>query len=179
MLGLNHQMHDILLGTLEPGDEAVVRPWLREFLAWQLGTWRMSVAGDASATAIEHHIAEHGLIDRDWIELSRAAQNAANLVAVARSPSGPIGIVHVETRQDRYLMERTGVIGWVFVDQSWRRRGIGLRLLNEARGFLQVQGILAAEVFVTGNNAAAVHLYKKCGFHIVDHRMLAAIMPVS
>jgi RimJ/RimL family protein N-acetyltransferase len=90
----------------------------------------------------------------------RAAQfariTASSIVAVAGGQI--IGMIGVEASRHGF-----GEIG-MHVDRGWRGRGVGTALLAAALGWARDQGLhkLCLEVFP--HNAAAIALYRKCGF---------------
>jgi ribosomal protein S18 acetylase RimI-like enzyme len=85
------------------------------------------------------------------------ARSAASTV-VAVGDSQVIGMLHVEVSRHGF-----GEIG-MLVDHGWRDRGIGSALIQAAveQGRQQRLHKLCLEVFA--HNAAAIALYRKCGF---------------
>ena len=125
---------------------------------------RPALAGDAREMA-ELFAAVAG--ERDGIATEppvdideRAAQFARSIggSVVAVAGSQVIGLLHVEVSRHGF-----GEIG-MLVDRGWRGRGVGSVLLRAAIGLAREQGLhkLCLEVFA--HNAAAIALYRKCGF---------------
>jgi putative acetyltransferase len=81
---------------------------------------------------------------------------ASSVVAVADSQI--IGMLHVEATRHGF-----GEIG-MLVDRDWRGRGVGSALMQAAISLAREQRLhkLCLEVFA--HNAAAISLYRKCGF---------------
>jgi ribosomal protein S18 acetylase RimI-like enzyme len=67
------------------------------------------------------------------------------------------------TPKAREAMRHSGVLG-MGVAASHRRRGIGLRLLDEALGAAFAGGLTRVELAVLVDNTPAVALYRKSGF---------------
>lgn len=165
----------VVINGLLSTDEAAVRGWLRRYLCDQVATWSEALGLGWSSVAVEEHIDGHHLVERDWRELAAAAADPARFVAVARAPDGPIGLVFAESRRDRYLLLRLGVLSWIYVVPEARGAGVSTRLMEAALAWMRVQHLEVAEVFVTGANPAAVELYRRSGFVAIDHRMLARL----
>lgn len=158
-------------------DRPAVYAWLRSFLRWHLHAWSRAAGLHWSEAEIDDHIDQNGLVERDWDELAAAAADDGQLVAVARDSARAVGIIHAGARQDRYLHLPLGVVHWIFVEPVSRGTGVGDLLLDAARAWMQQRGLHAAEVFVTADNTAALALYRRGGFAIVDHRMFALGRP--
>jgi ribosomal protein S18 acetylase RimI-like enzyme len=90
----------------------------------------------------------------------RTAQFARSAAAslVAEAAGAIIGTIHVET--GRFGAGDVGML----VDADWRGRGVGRALLEAAIERSRAQGLhkLCLEVFAA--NAAALALYRRCGF---------------
>ena len=88
---------------------------------------------------------------------------ASSMVAVAGDQV--IGMIHVEVSRHGF-----GEFG-MLVDREWRSRGVGSALIQAAVGWARDQGLhkLSLEVFT--HNAAAIALYRKCGFVDEGHRV--------
>jgi ribosomal protein S18 acetylase RimI-like enzyme len=101
-------------------------------------------------------IASEPPVDLEQRTAQFAHTAAASHVAVAGSAI--IGTIHVETGRFG-----TGDVG-MLVAADWRGRGVGTALLEAAIARSREQGLhkLCLEVFAT--NAAAIALYRRCGF---------------
>ena len=156
-------------------DRPAVYAWLRSFLRWHLHTWSRAAGLSWSEAEVDRQIDYNDLIQRDWDALAAATQDPAQLVAVAREAGRAVGIIHAGQRTDRYLQIPLGVVQWIFVEPVSRGQGIADQLMDAAQTWMRQQGLRAAEVFVTADNAAALALYRRSGFHITDHRMLVQL----
>lgn len=156
-------------------DKPAVYAWLRSFLRWHLAAWSKAAGRHWSHADIDRHIDTHELVERDWNALLAAAGDPAQMVATARSTGRSIGIVHAREQEDRYLRMPVGVVCWLFVEPVSRGKGIGQRLLGATSAWMQERGLDLAEVFVTADNTPAVTVYRRSGYEIVDHRMLARL----
>jgi RimJ/RimL family protein N-acetyltransferase len=91
---------------------------------------------------------------------ARAAQfeRTAEESIVAEAGSQIVGMVRVEVSRHGF-----GELG-MLVDRSWRGRGVGSALMHEAIAWSRSRGVhkLCLDVFPA--NAAAIALYRKCGF---------------
>jgi L-amino acid N-acyltransferase YncA len=125
---------------------------------------RPAQAGDARAMAeLFASVAE----ERDRIATKPPVDVDERAVMCARSAGGSIvavadgqiiGMLHVEVSRHGF-----GELG-MLVDRGWRGRGVGLALVPYAIEWARGQGLhkLCLEVFM--HNAAAIGLYRKCGF---------------
>lgn len=156
-------------------DRPAVYAWLRSFLRWHLHTWSRAAGMAWTEDEVDQHIDQNGLVERDWDELAAAAADQAQLVAVVREAGRAVGIIHAGERTDRYLQLPRGVVHWIFVEPVSRGMGVGDLLLEASATWMKQRGLHAAEVFVTADNAAAVKLYRRGGFEVVDHRMIARL----
>jgi L-amino acid N-acyltransferase YncA len=127
-------------------------------------TVRPAAAGDARAMAalFAAVAAEHtGIATEPPVDIDeRAAQFArtADGSVVAVAGGQVVGLLHVEPSRHGF-----GELG-MLVDRDWRGRGVGSALVRAAIGRARGQGLhkLCLEVFA--HNAAAIALYRKCGF---------------
>ena len=90
----------------------------------------------------------------------RAAQFARTIASsvVAVADCQVIGMLHVEVTRHGF-----GEIG-MLVGRGWRGRGVGSALLRAAVGLAREQGLHKLSLEVFAHNAAAIALYRKCGF---------------
>ena len=63
---------------------------------------------------------------------------------------------------------RKGWINRLAVDPDHRRRGYGMRLVEEAEALLHEQGIPVTAVLVMGYNAGSLALFQKAGYVEID-----------
>jgi RimJ/RimL family protein N-acetyltransferase len=93
-------------------------------------------------------------VDERTAQFARSAANSL----VAEAGGGIIGTINVDV--GRFGAGDVGML----VDAAWRGRGVGSALVAGAIDWARGQGLhkLCLEVFPT--NAAAIALYRKCGF---------------
>ncbi len=134
--------------TVRPASVADARPMAELFAA---------VAEERSGIASEPPI------DVDARTVQFTASVAESIVAVAGDRI--VGLIHVEISRHGF-----GEFG-MLVDREWRGRGVGSALIQAAIGWARDQGLhkLCLEVFA--QNAAAIALYRKCGFVEEGHRV--------
>ena len=161
-------MADFQFRPLLSSDRAAVEAWLGAYLAEHQAWWTRA-SGQAPVSELS------ALVARDWHDLEDAASDSARLVAVAELDGVPLGIVQAKTRVDRYMGFRVGVLDWICVDTAARGRGVSGALMSHALAWMDAQDVRGREVFVTAENAAAVALYRRHGFTVVDFRMLAPV----
>lgn len=158
---------------LRADDEDAVRAWLAGYLEQHVAWWSA-----AAGLAIDprEHVDRHGLVQREWLELlaGASAPDAALVEVLHDDPSAAAaGIVHAAVAEDRYLRRPVGRLLWVAVDPRRRGDGLGTALMARAVDWFAARSVIGAEVFVTALNEPAVAAYRRAGFAVVDHRMLA------
>lgn len=101
-------------------------------------------------------IATEPPVDVDARTVQFTASFGESMVAVAGDQV--IGMIHVEVSRHGF-----GEFG-MLVDRDWRGHGVGSALIRAAIDWSRDQGLhkLSLEVFT--QNAAAIALYRKCGF---------------
>lgn len=156
-------------------DEPALRDWLDAFLRAHLGDWSSVLGERWSDVAIRAHIEEHGLVDRELRELTRANDHPGGFVRVARADGRPVGVVYAEIRPDRYLCTPIGVLSWIFTDPSVRGQGVARLMMDAVDGWFAWRGVAAREVFVTASNTTAVRVYERQGYRLSDQRMLGVV----
>jgi GNAT superfamily N-acetyltransferase len=57
-----------------------------------------------------------------------------------------------------------GHVGGMWVDPTWRRRGVGRTLLQEIVGWARAQGLSRLSLWAPAHSAAALALYHRAGF---------------
>ena len=85
-----------------------------------------------------------------------ARSAAGSLVAVAGGQL--IGMIHIEVSRAGF-----GDIG-MLVSREWRGRGVGSELVRAAASWARDHGLHKLSLEVFAHNAAAIALYRKCGF---------------
>lgn len=152
------------LRPLEPTDETTVKAWLRPYLTEHLTWWTA-----AYETAPRYSL--DALVNREWDDLLGTSRAAGGFVGVAEAAE-PLGVVSATLREDRYMGVPVGVLSWLYVAEGARGTGVSSLLMDAADAWMGAQGVLGREVFVTSENVAAVRLYERFGYKVVDARML-------
>ena len=63
-----------------------------------------------------------------------------------------------------YVHRQEAYIDEIFVEEFYRRKGIGTRLLEEAEAWAKKRGIFSIGLFVSTKNKGAFSAYRKSGF---------------
>lgn len=79
------------------------------------------------------------------------------------------GYVWVAIRMD--LQGTYGSVDQVYLQESYRRRGLGKLLMGAAHDFVIKQGIKVARLYVTDGNQDAVRLYEREGYAVTRLEM--------
>jgi L-amino acid N-acyltransferase len=99
---------------------------------------------------------------RRWIERHQGAHPA--LVAVADDVVAGFGSLSPFRDRAAYA---TTVEDSVYVDASWRGRGVGTVLLEELVAVAKKQGFHTVVARISGDNAPSIALHRRCGFELV------------
>lgn len=106
---------------------------------------------------------ERAAVPDEWW-LKRLGATDLFVTLGAFSNSALVGATGVEFGAREKILHKAKLIG-MYVSPDHRRRGIGLRLLQRAVDFVEVQsGITVVTLTVTVTNAAAIRLYESAGF---------------
>lgn len=152
--------------ALKSSDESVVTPWLRDYLQVHRAWW-------SAAYGTEPQVSLADLAAHNWQDLLDARENPEVFVGVLESELNPIGIVQAQIAEESYLGVKAGILNWIYVDADFRGQGAADALLNAAHDWMTQQGAVVRQVFVTAENSAAVRLYERHGYAVIDYRMLA------
>lgn len=166
---------DIFLRSLETRDAKYVRQWLSDWLECHIGEWANSYNLGWTTDEIKMRILNEGLVDREWCEISEAAHDSDRYVCVADVNGEPAGIVYAEWRMDRYLSLRQGVLSWIYVVPEARGHLLAANLLEKAHEWMRTLNLVVSEVFTTATNNSALRAYRRAGYQVVDHRMVAML----
>lgn len=161
--------------TLRESDASRVHGWLEDWLLGHIGGWAPYYGLAWQGDEIAEHIARHRLVEREWDEVVRAADDEDCLVRVMDRDDEIVGIIYAEFTEDRYLKLPVGVISWLYVDPPCRGSGIAASLIAAAQGWYARRGAAAGEVFVTCSNMRAMRSYARAGFAPVDARLVASL----
>lgn len=96
----------------------------------------------------------------------------AHVLMIDTPDQQTVGYAFVAESPDPLTNERMGVVGELFVEEPWRKKGVGSHALRAAERWLFSRGIRAVQIFVTRTNVPAVDLYHKNGYTTYDYRMV-------
>ncbi|WP_179123063.1 GNAT family N-acetyltransferase [Ferroacidibacillus organovorans] len=96
----------------------------------------------------------------------------AHVLMLETTDHQTVGYAFVAESPDPLTNERMGVVGELFVEEAWRKKGVGSHALRAAERWLATRGIHAVQIFVTRTNVPAVDLYQKNGYSTYDYRMV-------
>lgn len=114
------------------------------------------------------------------LDRSRAAESFGAVISDARL--GRIWLIEADGRAVghivitfRYAMECGGMIACLddlYVQPTWRNRGLSTAAINEVGEFCRAAGIRAMTVEVGFDNAPAQKVYRRAGFQELPNRQL-------
>lgn len=139
----------VLIRNLAPGDAAAV---------WQLG---LDTFDWPSERVIWDETVVHGFID-----------HARELSFVAIDDDRIIAFILCMTRN------RLGYVGWIAVDASWRKQGIGGQLMDRALTALGAAGAELVSGFARQDDYAD-RLFEKYGFRDIGLRKLDLVLSLT
>lgn len=136
-----------------------IRPTTRE--EWErvrdLRLRSLSDAPDAFGSTLER---ERGLGESGWIDWIEGWEGATNAMFVAERGEDWIGMA-VGSRTGE---EADGHLYGMWVDPSWRKQGIGARLVEAVIGWARSWGASTLILGVTEFNDGAAGFYERLGF---------------
>jgi ribosomal protein S18 acetylase RimI-like enzyme len=96
----------------------------------------------------------------------REIARAAGVAIVASQADHVVGYAYgtLEERDWNMLLDEHGALHDVFVDQAFRGRGVGRRLVEEAVAALQRLGAPRVVLSTMFSNEQAQRLFRRCGF---------------
>jgi ribosomal protein S18 acetylase RimI-like enzyme len=103
--------------------------------------------------------------------------NGRNFLLVARDKNRPIGFAYATIFRD-YLVEVTesaGVINDLYMLPSFRRKGVGKKLVRECLKRMKMNKVNVIRLTVLRENEAAIKLYEKLGFKICRYTMMKSL----
>ena len=117
-------------------------------------------------------ITEHEI---HYYDLAEYIGRADTAVVVAEDESGLIGSSYGQIRSAKsfHRYERVGYIGFVFVREDRRGRGVVGRIFNELFEWFKGHEIRHLELTVYAKNPSAIRAYEKLGFdqRLIEMRM--------
>lgn len=156
------------LRPLKPEDESIVKDWLESYLQQHLAWWQVAFEVEAAYSLA-------ALIEKDWQGLIKPFNDAHAFVQVFEDERGLLGIVEAQIQKDFAFDINVGVLAWIYVAEHARGQGIADGLLQAALDWMKEQKAQGKMVNVTAQNEAAVKLYQKQGFKLIDYRMLGKL----
>lgn len=115
-------------------------------------------------------VCTHSFLADQGQRLKTAARRPFEHGIFVLDDSGTLGgFVWVAIRMD--LQGAFGSIDQVYLFPAYRHQGWGRRLLDAAEQFLKERGVHYARLYVTQENAEAVHLYENSGYDIIRYEM--------
>ncbi len=96
--------------------------------------------------------------------VSSLVQRSTTRAWVARSGDVPVGMAMLELGQQRASLLA------IAVEEHWRGRGIGRRLMQAVEQGARESGARLLSLCTADSNLAALDLFLRCGMRIVDHK---------
>jgi GNAT superfamily N-acetyltransferase len=107
---------------------------------------------------------EQAFSDAVWRERAIGASTGCDRATfIAERDRHWLGLVTCLARQDG-LEHAAPLLISMFVDNTVRRAGVGIRLIEAVSAWAQACGAARLSLWVTSGNAPAVALYQRCGF---------------
>jgi ribosomal protein S18 acetylase RimI-like enzyme len=106
--------------------------------------------------------------------LAGELRQPSSLVLVAVTPSGRVvgyAFGRLEPRNWEMLMDDSGVLHDVFVDDSARKGGVGAKLVLGFVERMRARGAQRVVLHTAAQNAAGQALFKKLGFRVTMYEM--------
>lgn len=113
----------------------------------------------------------------NWVrQLGMMMGRGDAVVLLLDGPAGePAAYALVTDTIDPLGLERTGIVGELYVEPEWRGQGAGQQMLQAAERWLRARGVRSVQVFVTRTNVDAVDLYTRAGYVTYDYRMVKTL----
>ena len=118
--------------------------------------------------------------------LDRREARTSFEAVIADRRLGRVWLVEAEGEAVGYLVETlvfamehggtTAVVDDFFVRPRWRGKGLGTAALAHVRRHCLAHGVRAMRVEVGHDNAVAQAVYRRNGFDVVDHRLMATTL---
>jgi len=103
-----------------------------------------------------------------WLKTVKNTSGKFGIVFLGFSDNEPVGFAQGMIRflPDYLGGQPVGLIGHVFVDEKWRREGIGRELVNKLENWLSMKRVHSIELQVIGGNPGAGEFWKSLGYEI-------------
>ena len=117
--------------------------------------------------------AKKDLSEEEADYLKAALKDSDAVMIVARKNTDVIGFGHavVERHGDDFLTAPFMTVNILAVKSEFRREGIGKIIVAELEEWARRKGLTAVDLAVFEGNERAQRLFKKSGYHYVEHRM--------
>lgn len=122
------------------------------------------------ATAVDQHFSPETPLW--WVEMVESKSDQLNPDILLTAPKLPIGCLWMGNAVDQVNSQRHSHIFLVYVQPSYRRRGIGKALLNFAETWAKQRGDEQISLQVFCQNLPALNLYKSCGYDTLSTWMV-------
>lgn len=80
--------------------------------------------------------------------------------------------VYIKEQPTYWSVKKVGDISGLMVHKDYRNKGLGSRLLSEAKAFFGDMGVRYYTVYTSVNNSNAINLYRKCGMMSLNTTLL-------
>lgn len=124
--------------------------------------------------ALYQHQFEHGMLlhlpdgsFEAWVKSIHPGLGRFANIVVAEIGSEVAGFVagRIRVLPPYFGAETIGTISEVFVKESYRRYGVGRRMLTASVKWFQAQGITRVELQVVAGNKDGIEFYRRLGWH--------------
>lgn len=107
---------------------------------------------------------------------TRRIEEDKNIALVAEDNGEVVGYIVVTLYSQPFLKENPiAELENMFVDESYRGKGIGKRLVEKAKRLAKEKGAKRFKVEAAAQNEKAIKFYKSCGFEDFDVTLLQSL----
>jgi dTDP-4-amino-4,6-dideoxy-D-galactose acyltransferase len=108
-----------------------------------------------------------------WITRSTLRELADAVLVISRTgeTNNPLGVITLS------IGDTTGTIGVIAIAEEARNKGLGSWLLRAAHRWLALRGAQSISVSTQLGNLPACRLYEKCGYRMIDLKMIYHFWP--
>jgi ribosomal protein S18 acetylase RimI-like enzyme len=93
-------------------------------------------------------------------------QNEESVIYIAYMDDNPVGFVQLYPFFSSVGMQRAYILNDLFVDPSFRKKGVGKALMEQAFQFCEEKKVRFVTLQTATNNHSAKALYEQMGMHI-------------
>lgn len=115
----------------------------------------------------EYYTFDEAGFDRSFSEwLNNQIFTPSSLTLVAKDDKRIIGFLSgfVKYLFPWFNIKKVGHISFMFIDENYRRKGVGKQLINEAKAWFKNQGLSYIELYVNEGNSNGLSFWKSVGF---------------